>query len=90
MSFLEKLYCAVVKAVLLFGSEIWKLSDTMLKNIDDVTVGFLQLMSGKKDRRQKGRYLWGLTSDSGLNKIGAQPLQTYIERNQAAVAELVC
>ena len=56
MVFLEIFYLAVVKAVLRFGEEIWVLSDTMLKNIEGVNVGFLQQVPGEKARRQNDGY----------------------------------
>ena len=47
----EKFYRAVVRAVILFGSETWVLTALMLQKLEGVHVIFLRQVTGMKARR---------------------------------------
>ena len=83
-SFSAKFYCAVVQVVLLFGAETWVLSAPMAKKLEGVHVGFLRQVTRLKDGSWQKVAL-----DKVLREGGTQPLQTYIGRRQATVAEWV-
>ena len=44
----EKFYCAVVQAVLLFGSETWVLTAAILQKLEGVKSSFLRQVIGTK------------------------------------------
>ena len=43
-------YRAVVKAILLYGSETWVLSESMAKRIEGTHTEFLQMITGKREK----------------------------------------
>ena len=50
----EKLYRAVVRAVILFGSETWVLTALMLQKLEGVHVSFMRKVTGMKAQRLGG------------------------------------
>ena len=84
-----KFYRAVVQVVLLFGAETWMLSAPMAKKLEGVHMGFLRQVTRLKAKRLKDGSWQKVASDRVLQGAGTQPLQTYIGRRQATVAEWV-
>ena len=82
-------YREVVQAVLLFGEGIWVPLAASLGEIKAVHVFFLCQVTGKKARRQNDGSWRMAASESVLQEVGMQPLQTYIGQRQAKVAEWV-
>ena len=54
--------------------------------MESVHVGFLRQVTGKKARRQMCSSSRKADPDSVLQEAGTQPLQTYIDRRQMAMA----
>ena len=84
-----KFYHVVVQVVFLFWAETWVLSASMAKKLEGVHVGLLRQVTRLKVKRLKDGPWQKLASDRVLQGEGTQPLQTYIGRRQATVAEWV-
>ena len=85
----EIIYRAVVQAIILYGSETWVLSASIVKRIEGTYTELLQLITGKK-ARQLGD---GTRETQGAEIVreaaGTQSDRIYIEQRQATVAQWV-
>ena len=69
----EKNYCAVNHAVLLFGSETWVITSSMMQNIEGVHVGFLRQVTGRKAQRL-GDKTWRKEGSESVLQVARQTL----------------
>ena len=85
----EKFYRVVVQVVLLFGSETWVLSAAILNKLEGVNVDFLRQVTGIKAQRL-GDETWTKEGPDRVHQAaGTKPLQEYINKRQATIAEWV-
>ena len=73
-------YREVVRAVLLFGSETWFLSEAISQDLEGVHVGFLRQITGKRVVRQRDETWRSVTSEKFLKKAVTHPLGAYIDK----------
>ena len=85
----EKFYRAVIQAVLLFGAETWVLLAPMAQRLEIVHVGFLRQVTKLKAKRLRDGFWRMVAADKVLQGAVTQPLQTYLDRRQATVADWV-
>ena len=85
----EIFYWAVVKAVLLFGAEIWVLLTVMYRKLEGVHVGFLGQVRGQKSKRERAGNWRSAAESRVLKEAGTQTMGTYIEKWQVTVVEWV-
>ena len=85
----EKFYHVVIQAVLLFGAKTWVLSPPMAQSLEGVHVGLLRQVKNLKAKSMEEGLWQKVAADRVLQGAGTQPLQTYLERRQAKVAEWV-
>ena len=69
--------------------EIWVLSSEMLNKLDGVHVGFQQQETGMKARRLGDKTWTKEGPERVLQTAGTEPLQDYMNKRQATVAEWV-
>ena len=73
--------------MLLFGSETWVLTSSIMQRIKGVHVVFLQKATGKKEK-SLGDKTWRKEEvDSVFQAIGIKTHSNYINKRQAKVAE---
>ena len=74
----EILYRAVVQAIILYGSEMWVISTSMVKRVEVTHTEFLQLITGKR-ARQLGDRTWETPGAEGVRETaGTQSMRIYI------------
>ena len=82
-------YNEVVQAMLIFGAETWVLTAEISQKLKGVHVGFLRQVTRKKTQRLGGNSYQKVPVDIALHASGIQPLNTHIDKRQAAVEECV-
>ena len=70
----EKLYHAVIQAVLLFGAETWLLLAPMSQRLERVSVGFLRQVTNMKAKRLRDGSWRKVVADKVLQRVGTQLL----------------
>ena len=86
---MEKVYPAVVQAVILFGAEIWVLTETMIQGLEGEHVSFIRKFTYKQAMRRRDGSWRQVTAEAVLQGAGTQTIRTYVDRGQATVAEWV-
>ena len=79
-------YRAVIHAVLLFGADTWVLSAPMVQRLEGVHVGFLRQVNKLKAKRLRDGSWRKVAAEKLLQGAETQPLWTYLDRSQEAVA----
>ena len=79
----------VVQAVLLFGAEMWVLSEPMTQRLDGVHVGFLRQVKILKAKRLRDGSWRKAAANKVLRGAETQLIQTYLDRRQVTVADWV-
>ena len=75
--------------VLLFGADTWLLLVPMAQRLGVVHVGFLQQVTKLKAKILRDGSWQKVAAENVLQEAGTQPLQAYLDRRKATVAELV-
>ena len=83
----EKVYCAFVQAVLLFGAEVLVISAPMRKRSEGAHASFLQKVTQKQKTQKRDRSWRQVTVEAFLQGAGKQSLRTYVDRRYTVVAE---
>ena len=86
---LKKFYRAVIQVVLFFGVETWVLSEPMAHRIYGIHVGFLIQVEKLKVKKLRDDSWQKVMANKVLQGAGTQPLQTYLDRIWATMAEWV-
>ena len=73
---LRRFNCAVVQAVLLFGSETWVITAAMSQKIEGVHVVFLRQVTGNKTQWTWDHSWRKVAVESVLQAAGTQQLKT--------------
>ena len=82
-------YRAVVRAILLYGSETWVLSAAMERNTERVHTGFLLQITGKQARQLRDGTRETPDAEGVREAAGMQSARTYIGIQQATMAQWV-
>ena len=61
----------------------------LVQRLEGAHVGFLRQITRKKSKWLRDGLWWQVTAKKFLQGAGTQPLQTYVDRRQATVAEWV-
>ena len=73
--------------MMLFGAETWVLLVTMTQRLEGVHVGFLRQVTKLKGKRLRYGLWLKVVVDTVLQGSGKQPIQNYLEKSKATVAE---
>ena len=85
----EIFYRALVQAILLYGSYMCVLSESMAKRVEGTHTEFLRMITGKKVGRL-GDWTWETPGAKVVQEAaGAQLARIYIERRQVTLAQWV-
>ena len=84
----DKFYRVVVQAVLLFGVDIWVLTETIMQRLEGANVSLQQQFTHKQVERWRDGSWWQVTSEKKQG-AGTKTLRTYVDRKQAKLAEWV-
>ena len=77
---LEKIYRAVVHAVLLFGAETWMLTEKIMQQLEGAHMSFLRQVTHKQATRNRGGSWRQVTEEAVIRGAGTQTLRTYVDR----------
>ena len=78
-----------MQAILLYGSETWVFSESMVKRVEGTHTEFLRLITGKR-ARQLGDGTWETQGTEGVQEaLGTQLARIYLEQRQATVEHWV-
>ena len=84
-----RFYVAVVKSVLLFGSEMWVLTPRILRAIGSLHNWVARWISGRMPQRLRNRG-WGYPPiEEALENAGLETIGIYITRRQNTVAQYI-
>ena len=76
------MYKAVVQAVLLYGSEIWVVTDVMMTVLEGFHHMIARWITGMSARKGNvGEWEWALV-DAALDTTGIWPLRGYVSRQK--------
>ena len=75
--------------MLIFGSKTWVMLAAMVNKLEGVHMGFLRQVTRMKEQRLGDETWKNMGPDRVLQAAGTKPLQEYINKNQATVAEWV-
>jgi hypothetical protein len=82
-------YKATVQAVLLFGSEMWKLSSSSLKSLEGFHIWAARCMAGKMPARNPdGMWMYPSSKDV-LKAVGLRMINHYIGVCQETIARFI-
>ena len=83
------MYKAVVQAVLLYVSEIWGATETMMTALEEFHHIIARRMAGMTPRKGDGdKWEWA-SVDAALEVTGIWPIKEYMRRRQATITEYV-
>jgi hypothetical protein len=83
-------YKAVVQSILLFGSETWVVTNTMLKALESFHRRVARRIAGKQPYRCRRTDTWIYPPiDKALEEVGLYSVSHYIEKRQNTVADYV-
>ena len=84
-----RIYVAAVLAVLLYGSETWVWTSSMLNNIRGFHHHACRQLAGKRLRRRQNGTYWYCSADKAMRICKLSPIQVYITRGRQTVLAYV-
>ncbi len=82
-------YKATVQAVLLFGSETWKLSPLSLKSLEGIQIRAARRMAGMKPARNPDGTWTYPNSKEVLKAVGLKTIGEYINVRKETIARFI-
>jgi hypothetical protein len=83
------LYKAVVRSILLFGSETWVMTNSMLKALESFHRRVARRIAGKQPYLRAGEWIYPPILDKVLEEVGLNPVEDYILKRQNTVADYI-
>ena len=82
-------YRMVVQALLLFGADIWVITETMIQQLEGVHMSFLRQVTRKQATWRRDGSWRQVTEEAVLQGAGTHTLRTSVDIRQATVEEWV-